>query len=102
MAVKKKAAKKKATTKKKVAVKKKTSTPKPKAKPTAKPKAKTAVAKKKAVIPEFHQVKAGDTLFRISRRYGLTVEQLRSYNNLAQDAAIYPGQKLKLKPNGKP
>ena len=59
-----------------------------------------AVTQKKAAIPEFHQVKAGDTLFRISRRYGLTVEQLRSYNNIAPDGAIYPGQKLKLSPNG--
>jgi LysM repeat protein len=60
-----------------------------------------AAAQKKAAAPEMYQVQAGDTLFRISRRYGLTVEQLRSYNNLAHDAAIYPGQKLKLKPDGK-
>ena len=59
-----------------------------------------AVAQKKEPIPEFHQVQAGDTLYRISRRYGLTVEQMRSYNHLAAGAAIYPGQKLKLRPNG--
>ena len=48
-----------------------------------------------------HQVRAGETLYRISRQYGISVEQLRRYNNLAADAAIYPGQKLKLSPNAK-
>jgi LysM repeat protein len=69
--------------------------------PTA-PKKAPAVTQKKGETPEFYQVQAGDTLFRISRRYGLTVQQLQSYNNLAPDAAIYPGQKLKLKPNARP
>ena len=45
---------------------------------------------------EVHQVKAGETLYSISRRYGLTVDQLRTYNNIGKDAAIRPGQKLKL------
>jgi LysM repeat protein len=70
------------------------------ASPPAEKKA-TAAAQKKAAATEIYQVKAGDTLFRISRRFGLTVEQLRSYNNIAPDAAIHPGQKLKLQPNGK-
>jgi len=43
-----------------------------------------------------HQVRTGDTLYSISRRYGLSIAQLRIYNNLAPNAAIYPGQKLKL------
>jgi len=51
---------------------------------------------------QFHQVQAGETLYRISRRYGLTVEQLRTYNDLAPNAAIYPGQKLRLNSNIKP
>jgi hypothetical protein len=45
-----------------------------------------------------HEVRAGDTLYSISRRYGLTVDQLRSYNNIGKDTAIRPGQKLKLSP----
>ena len=45
-----------------------------------------------------HEVRAGDTLYSISRRYGLTVDQLRTYNNLGKDTAIRPGQKLKLSP----
>jgi LysM repeat protein len=45
-----------------------------------------------------HEVRAGDTLYSISRRYGLTVDQLRTYNNIGKDATIRPGQKLKLSP----
>ena len=59
-----------------------------------------AETQKKGGTPEFYQVQAGDTLFRISRRFGLTVEQLRTYNDIAHNAAIYPGQKLRLRPNG--
>lgn len=51
---------------------------------------------------KIHVVQSGDTLYGLSRRYGLTVNQLRSYNNLAANAAIYPGQKLKLGPGLKP
>ena len=43
-----------------------------------------------------HEVRAGETLYSISRRYDLTVDQLRTYNNIGKDAAIRPGQKLKL------
>ncbi|MEJ2284942.1 MAG: LysM domain-containing protein [Desulfobacterales bacterium] len=65
--------------------------PKPKATP---PVAKSPVQKKVNV----HEVKAGDTLYSISRHYGLTVDQLRTFNNIGKDAAIRPGQKLKLSP----
>ena len=68
--------------------------------PAPKAKAKQPVAKS----PEpkkinDHEVKAGDTLYSISRRYNLTVEQLRTYNNIGKDTAIRPGQKLKLSPS---
>jgi hypothetical protein len=65
--------------------------------PTTKAKAKQPVAKsaepKKIKV---HEVKAGDTLYSISRRYSLTVDQLRTYNNIGKNTAIRPGQKLKL------
>ena len=61
-----------------------------------------AAAPKKAAAAEFYQVQAGDTLYRISRRFGLTVAQLQSYNNIAPDAAIHPGQKLRLTPKTNP
>jgi LysM repeat protein len=45
---------------------------------------------------KIHTVKQGETLYRISRRYSLSVEQLRQYNQLDPKASIYPGQKLKV------
>ncbi len=74
---------------------------------TAAPQPKTADkiqpagSKKAESATQIHQVQAGETLYSISRRYGLSVDQLRTYNDLAANAAIYPGQKLKLNPNVK-
>jgi LysM repeat protein len=42
----------------------------------------------------YHTVRSGETLWGISRRYGLTVEELRNLNNLSPGVAIYPDQKL--------
>jgi LysM repeat protein len=47
---------------------------------------------------QYHEVSRGETLFRISKKYGITVNQLRQLNNLTQNQAIYPGQKLLVKP----
>ena len=55
-----------------------------------------APAVKKEPSGKTHTVKQGDTLYRISRRYNLSVEQLRQYNKLDPKASIYPGQKLKV------
>lgn len=55
-------------------------------------------AVKKELPAKTHTVKQGDTLYRISRRYNLSVEQLRQYNKLDPKASIYPGQKLKITP----
>ena len=54
---------------------------------------KTAAAKKAATV-KTHTVAAGDTLFSISRRYKLSVEKLRSINNLSEKAVIHVGQTL--------
>jgi LysM repeat protein len=65
----------------------------------AKPVAESAApapALKKEAKAKIHTVKQGETLYRISRRYNLSVEQLRQYNQLDQKASIYPGQKLKV------
>ncbi len=63
--------------------------------PKAKP-AKAAPAAKKQAPAKMHTVKQGENLYRISRRYNLSVDQLRQYNKLDSKAAIYPGQKLKI------
>ena len=55
-------------------------------------------AEKKEAKAKMHTVKQGDTLYRISRRYNLSVDQLREYNKLGANAAIYPGQQLNVTP----
>jgi LysM repeat protein len=57
-----------------------------------------APAAKTTAPAKIHTVEKGDTLYRISRRYNLSVDQLRQYNQLDSKAAIYPGQKLKVSP----
>ncbi|MCB0569398.1 MAG: LysM peptidoglycan-binding domain-containing protein [Phaeodactylibacter sp.] len=44
----------------------------------------------------YYIVKEGDTLFRIARMYGVTVEHLRSVNNLGAAEVIIPYQKIYL------
>ncbi|WP_457615879.1 glucosaminidase domain-containing protein [Lutibacter sp.] len=43
--------------------------------------------------PKTHQVVKGDTLYSISRKYGITVEELKQYNNLSSNE-IQIGQLL--------
>lgn len=40
-----------------------------------------------------HRVRSGENLTRIARRYGVTVRQIKSWNNLSSDS-IRPGQRL--------
>ena len=42
----------------------------------------------------YHIVIAGETLYGISLRYGLTVKKIRLLNKLNHGLVIYPGQKL--------
>jgi LysM repeat protein len=46
-----------------------------------------------------HVVSAGDTLYSISRKYGLSVAELLKYNDLPEGTIIYPGQKLVIAPS---
>ncbi|MBN7811735.1 LysM peptidoglycan-binding domain-containing protein [Algoriphagus sp. H41] len=41
-----------------------------------------------------HNVSQGETLFAISRKYGVTVEELKSWNNIGSQNIISIGQKL--------
>lgn len=43
-----------------------------------------------------HVVSRGETLWQISRRYRVSLEQLRLLNGLGKDAKIIPGQKLRV------
>jgi len=67
--------------------------PAPKAQKTAKP-VPSGEAAQPAPEIRYHQVRAGETLYSIARRYGLKVEELRQLNKLTPDAIIHPGDKL--------
>jgi len=58
-----------------------------------------AITGKKEAKPEFHLVRPKETLWGISRQYGLSLDQLRSYNKIGPKGTIRPGQQLKLTPN---
>lgn len=47
--------------------------------------------------PVTHEVQRGETLYRISRTYGVTVDDLRRMNNISGDR-INPGQVLTVRP----
>jgi LysM repeat protein len=53
-----------------------------------------AAKKTTAASQKTHVVKAGETLYQISRKYGLSVDQLKKFNNMGKDVTIRPGQKL--------
>ena len=46
----------------------------------------------------FHEVRSGDTLYRIANKYGISVKELCRLNNIGQNAIIQPGQKLVVSP----
>jgi TolA-binding protein len=48
----------------------------------------------------YHIVGAGETLYQISHKYGLTVDALRRFNQLTPGTPIHPGQKILLTPSG--
>lgn len=52
---------------------------------------------KEKIDGKYHTVRKGDTLYSISRQYGLKVEQLMTLNKLKKGADIFPGQKLIIK-----
>ncbi|QEY24415.1 peptidoglycan DD-metalloendopeptidase family protein [Neisseria animalis] len=53
-----------------------------------------------AAVPNgYYRVKAGDTLFRIAKRYGQSVATLAAWNNLADASKIEVGQLLRVRRN---
>jgi LysM repeat protein len=52
--------------------------------------------KKNASSTRYHTVRKGDTLYSISRKNGLSVEELRTLNHLHTGETIRPGQRLLL------
>ncbi len=66
---------------------------------TEKPPVKRPTTPKSKV--DYHQVKTGETLYQISRRYDLSVAELRRLNNLKEGDLIRPGQKLVVSGRGR-
>ena len=46
----------------------------------------------------YHEVRSGETLYRISRQYGISLDELCRLNNLTPEQALHPGQKLLVAP----
>jgi LysM repeat protein len=62
------------------------------------PKISAAQTSEKPTKAVYHEVVAGETIYGISRRYGLTVDELRRLNKLEPEAIIYPKQRLLIRP----
>lgn len=43
-----------------------------------------------------YEVRSGDTLLRIARNHGVSVDQILQWNNISRNALIHPGQELRL------
>lgn len=49
-----------------------------------------------SAVAEYHSVVKGQTLYSISKKYGVSVEQIRAWNSLGNSNTILVGQKLKV------
>jgi len=68
------------------------------AEPEAAPAAIAAAEVVESPTSSTHEVRSGDTLSHIARRYGLTLGALRKLNKLGNTSRIKPGQVLRLVP----
>jgi LysM repeat protein len=48
---------------------------------------------------QYHIVQRGETLYSISKHYGITIDEIRRINRLKQTQAIQTGQKLSVAPD---
>ncbi len=51
--------------------------------------------------PDVYVVRRGDSLHHIARRFGVTIAELVEWNGIGRRRIIHPGQRLKLRPEGK-
>lgn len=55
-----------------------------------------AQAQRTPAIARIHQVRGGDTLGAIARRYGVPLRQLQRWNNLGESSILRPGDRLRI------
>lgn len=55
----------------------------------------TSIADRRSINEEYYEVQKGDTLYSISKKYNLLVDDLKEKNKLS-DNALFVGQKLKV------
>ena len=55
----------------------------------------------KAAEPQqqYHKVQKGETLYTISKKYGMSVAELRKLNHLTKGQSLHTGQKLRVAPS---
>lgn len=70
---------------------------KPKAAEKKEAQAKSAASAAKPKSGATHVVKQGETAYSVSKKYGMSVDELRKMNGLGASNTIMPGQKLKVK-----
>lgn len=70
--------------------------PNEKPKPPTPPKAQAPSPSKR-----YHEVKKGETVMSVAKKYGLSAEELRRFNKLSPKATLSAGQKLMVSPGGK-
>lgn len=51
-------------------------------------------AHEKTAKAKYHSIKQGETLYQISRSYGVSVEAIQKLNNIAPKTILQPGQKI--------
>ena len=47
-------------------------------------------------LPGYHTVRRGENIYRIARKYGLSMDQILRWNKLNRKSVVFPGQKLRL------
>jgi len=48
----------------------------------------------KGIAYRYHQVRNGDTLYRISLTYGVSIKDIQQLNRMSPEDSIHPGQRL--------
>ncbi|MBW2094637.1 MAG: LysM peptidoglycan-binding domain-containing protein [Deltaproteobacteria bacterium] len=65
---------------------------------------KTGLVRKKGASQtrrRYHVVQRGESLYKIAKKYGISLRELYRLNHLSSKSVIYPGQKLVVGPAGK-